>query len=105
MILDESLIESDLSVGAPAFLAGGGEMGRRIRATDWSNSPLGPPSTWPKSLRTCVRIILTSQQPMFVWWGKELINLYNDAYKAIVGGKHPEALGQPASIVWEEIWD
>jgi len=42
---------------------------------------------------------------MFVWWGKELINIYNDAYKAIVGGKHPRALGQPASEVWSEIWD
>jgi signal transduction histidine kinase len=105
VIVDESLIERDLMVEAPAFLTGGGELGERIRSVDWSKSPLGPPSTWPKSLRTCVRIILTSQQPMFVWWGKELINLYNDAYKAIVGGKHPQALGQPASIVWEEIWD
>ena len=42
---------------------------------------------------------------MFVWWGDQLINLYNDAYKAIVGGKHPRALGQPASVVWREIWD
>jgi signal transduction histidine kinase len=49
--------------------------------------------------------MLTSRQPMFVWWGDELINLYNDAYKAIVGGKHPQALGQPASMVWREIWD
>ena len=49
--------------------------------------------------------MLTSRQPMFVWWGDELINLYNDAYKAIVGGKHPQALGQPASVVWREIWD
>ena len=88
-----------------AFLAGGGELGARIRAFDWQRAGLGPPHTWPKSLRTCVRIILTSRQPMFVWWGPELVNLYNDAYKAIVGGKHPEALGQPASVVWREIWD
>ena len=87
------------------FLSGGGEMGQRLRSLNWSTSPLGPPHTWPKSLRTCVRIILTSTQPMFVWWGPELINLYNDAYKAIVGGKHPDALGQPASVVWREIWD
>lgn len=86
------------------FLAGGGETGARIRALDWSRRGLGPPHTWPKSLRTCVRIILTSSQPMFVWWGGELINLYNDAYRAILRGKHPEALGQPASLVWREIW-
>jgi signal transduction histidine kinase/FixJ family two-component response regulator len=85
--------------------AGGGEMGRRMSAFDWSKTPLGPVSSWPQTLKTCVRIILTSRQPMFVWWGDELINLYNDAYKAIVGGKHPEALGQPAAVLWREIWD
>jgi hypothetical protein len=26
----------------PAFLAGGGEMGERTRAFDWSKTPLGP---------------------------------------------------------------
>jgi signal transduction histidine kinase len=89
-----------------AFLfAGGGELGARMREFDWSGTPLGPVANWPLSLKTCVRIILTSRQPMFVWWGPELTNLYNDAYKAIVGGKHPQALGQPASQVWAEIWD
>jgi signal transduction histidine kinase len=86
-------------------LAGGGEMGARMRALDWTATPLGPVHAWPQSLRTCVRIILTSRQPMFVWWGTELINLYNDAYRSIVGGKHPTALGQPARVVWSEIWD
>ena len=88
-----------------AIFAGGGELGERMRAIDWSQTPLGPVSHWPQSLKTCIRIILTSRQPMFVWWGDQMINLYNDAYKAIVGGKHPEALGRPASAVWREIWD
>jgi len=87
------------------FFAGGGEMGALMRAKEWSKTPLGPPELWPQSLKTCVRIVLTSRQPMFVWWGDELINLYNDAYRTIVGGKHPDALGQPASVVWREIWD
>ncbi|WP_242053737.1 ATP-binding protein [Nostoc sp. FACHB-888] len=80
-------------------------MGARMREQDWSKTSLGPPQQWPQSLKTAVRIMLTCRQPMFVWWGEELINLYNDAYKAIIGGKHPEALGQPASYVWREIWD
>ena len=88
-----------------SLFAGGGEMGRRMSEIDWSRTPLGPVESWPQSLRTCVRIILTSRQPMFVWWGDELVNLYNDAYKSIVGGKHPGALGQPARVVWREIWD
>lgn len=87
------------------FLIGGGEMGERIRAFDWSSTPLGPVEQWPQSLKTVVRIMLTSRQPIWIGWGSELIKLYNDPYKAIVGGKHPEALGQPASIVWREIWD
>jgi PAS domain S-box-containing protein len=76
-----------------------------MRAIDWAATPLGAPDQWPGSLRTCLRIILTSRQPMFVWWGPSLINLYNDAYRSILGGKHPRALGQPASQVWHEIWD
>src|SRR5579862_3307304 len=87
------------------LFSGGGELGALMCAKDWSQTPLGPVSTWPQNLRTCVRIVLTSRQPMFVWWGDELINLYNDAYKSIVGGKHPESLGQPARVVWHEIWD
>ena len=97
-----------LTPGAPsdtAFLLGGGEMGERMRAHDWSRTVLGPAALWPRSLKTAVRIMLTSRQPMFVWWGEELINLYNDPYKAIIGGKHPDALGRPAARVWSEIWD
>lgn len=84
---------------------GGGEMGALIRSIDWSKSPLGPPETWPQSLKTCVRIVLTSRQPMFVWWGEQLINIYNDAYLDIVRGKHPGSFGAPAREVWREIWD
>ena len=80
-------------------------MGARMRSIDWSKSALGPVSRWPQSLKTCVRIILTSRQPMFVWWGERLINLYNDAYRSILCGKHPVALGAPAAQVWREIWD
>ncbi|MEA5599721.1 ATP-binding protein [Nostoc sp. UHCC 0252] len=87
------------------FLLGGGEMGARMREWDWSKTSLGATQQWPQSLKTAVRIMLTCRQPMFVWWGEELINLYNDPYKAIIGGKHPEGLGQPASYVWREIWD
>lgn len=88
----------------PEFLAGGGELGQRIREFDWSATSLGPVHTWPHSLRTCVRIMLTSRQPIWIGWGKELIKFYNDPYKAIVGGKHPQALGKPASVVWKDIW-
>lgn len=88
-----------------SFLTEGGEMGALMRKFHWEDTALGPPRTWPQSLKTAVRIVLTSQQPMFVWWGDTLVNLYNDPYRAILGGKHPKALGQPASVVWREIWE
>jgi PAS domain S-box-containing protein len=89
---------------AHQFLAGGGEMGELILNYDWAKTSIGPIDTWPQSLRTCIRIMLTSRQPFWIGWGKELIKLYNDPYKAILGGKHPWALGEPASVVWKDIW-
>src|SRR5436190_2947043 len=86
------------------FLSGGGEMGERIRNFNWSQTSLGNPEHWQNSLKTCVRILLTSPQPMFVWWGKDYVNIYNNAYKFILGEKHP-ALGAYGNIVWKEIWN
>ncbi|WP_372396477.1 response regulator [Azospirillum sp. HJ39] len=88
----------------PGFLAGGGELGALMRGHDWAATPLGPPDGWPQSLKTAVRIMLTSRQPIWIGWGRELTYLYNDPYKSIIGGKHPRALGQPTSAVWSEIW-
>src|SRR6202453_2401468 len=85
-------------------ILGNSDLAGRIRAYDWSKNSLGPPETWPKSLRTAVGIMLTSRQPIWIGWGRELIYLYNDPYKSIIGGKHPWALGKPVSLVWREIW-
>jgi len=86
------------------FLAGGGELGELIRNYDWQATPLGSPDTWPQTLRMALRIMLTSRQPIWIGWGPELFYFYNDPYKAIVGGKHPWALGRPTTEVWREIW-
>jgi PAS domain S-box-containing protein len=87
------------------FLAGGGEMGALTRAFDWSATPLGKPEAWTQSLRTAVRILLNTNHPMFIWWGPELIQFYNDAYRQTMGPeRHPSALGQRGRECWEEIW-
>ena len=80
-------------------------MAARMRAHDWSKTPLGPPDTWPSSLRTIVGLMLASKFPMFVAWGAELTFLYNDAYVPIFGAKHPDGLARPFQDVWAEIWD
>jgi len=81
-------------------------MGALTRAHDWSATPLGDPATWPQSLRTTVRLLLTSQHPMFIWWGPELIQFYNDAYRKTMGPeRHPSALGARGRECWDEIWD
>jgi len=88
------------------FLAGGGEMGALTRGYDWSSSPLGKPESWPQSLRTAVRILLNTNHPMFIWWGPDLIQFYNDAYRQTMGPeRHPSALGQGGRECWAEIWD
>jgi PAS domain S-box-containing protein len=89
------------------FLQNGGEMGELTRRYDWSQTPLGPPDEWPLVLRTTVAMILSSRFPMFLWWGKDMIQFYNDAYRPSLGndGKHPGALGQKAVDCWPEIWD
>jgi signal transduction histidine kinase len=86
------------------FMAGGGQVGALMRTHDWSASPLGDPRTWPHSLRTVAGLLLQSQFPMFVAWGKELGFLYNDPYAAILGAKHPKALGSRFHDIWSEIW-
>jgi PAS domain S-box-containing protein len=91
--------------GLADFLSGGGEMGARMRAHDWSTSPLGEPDTWPLSLRALVRLMLNAKQPMFIAWGPDLAFLYNDDYAPIFGAKHPHALGFPFEKVWSDIWD
>ena len=88
----------------PAFLSDGGEAGALMRSMDWSSSPLGPPSSWPQSLRSVVGLMLGSKFPMFVAWGPELGFLYNDAYAVILGAKHPQAMGSRFEDIWREIW-
>ena len=88
-----------------AFLSGGGEMGALMRAHDWAASPLGAPAGWPAALKTTLRLLLTSKHAMFIWWGPELIQFYNDAYRATLDdGRHPSALGQRGRDCWEEAW-
>src|SRR5499426_3821104 len=87
------------------WLTGGGEMGKLIREMDWSRTPLGPIESWPQSLRSSVSMLLPSKAQIILFWGPELLAIYNDTYREILGTKHPWALSQPAHECWSEIWD
>src|SRR5579872_760362 len=88
------------------IFSGGGDMGELMRTLDWSQTPLGPVEQWPQSLRTAISICLMSRFPMLIWWGPELVMLYNDAYRPMLGAsKHPQAMGQRGRECWPEIWD
>ncbi len=89
---------------AASWLAGGGEVGARIRVLDWSKTPLGAVDGWPQSLRSAVSICTGSRFPIVLYWGPQRVVLYNDAYAEILGEKHPRALGRPCAEVWSEIW-
>ncbi|MFZ0274446.1 MAG: ATP-binding protein [Acidobacteriaceae bacterium] len=91
--------------GEHSVFEAGGELGSLMRRFDWSKTPLGPVAEWPQSLKTTVSICLASRFPIVLYWGPELVVLYNDAYIPILGSKHPWALGQTCRVCWAEIWD
>src|SRR5690606_31186666 len=85
-------------------LGGRGAMGAVVPDPDGRRPPTGPVEQWPQSLRTGVSIMLNSGHPMFLAWGPELVFLFNDAYRPILGAKLPQALGRPFEELWSDIW-
>jgi signal transduction histidine kinase/DNA-binding response OmpR family regulator len=88
-----------------SLFSGDGEMRALMRATDWSRTRLGPVEEWPNSLRTMLGVVLGSRFPMLLWWGPDLLHLYNDAYRPILRDKHPGSLAAPAAEIWAEVWE
>jgi signal transduction histidine kinase len=98
------LRNDDPSPGYDA-IRGSGEMANLIRTVDWAATPLGPVGSWSETLRTVLGLCLDSRFPLLLWWGPSLTLLYNDAYRPILGDKHPASLGCPGDEVWPEIWE
>ena len=95
---------TDVMASQVSLFPGDSELARLMRAHDWARTPLGAPETWPQSLKTVVRILLTSRYQMWMCWGEDLSFFYNDAYRPTLGNKHAWALGAPTKKLWEEIW-
>jgi signal transduction histidine kinase len=85
-------------------LAGGGDAGALARTIDWSATPLGPVDTWSRALQSAASIVLHNHSGMLLWWGRDLVQIYNDAYRPVLGDKHPRAMGQPFRECWREVF-
>lgn len=85
-------------------LHGRSDVVKALAGCDWASTPLGPESAWPQSLRTAVSICRDSRFPIIIFWGPDLVQLYNEAYAPLIGAKHPNALGQRAEDCFPEIW-
>ena len=90
---------------AETLFAGPGESMAALRATDWSATALGPVDSWRPELVAAIRTVLHSRLPTLLWWGPDLVQLYNDPCLPNLGDKHPGAAGQPAAQCWHEVWD
>ena len=91
--------------GEVPFLSIKGEMARRVRDFDWSSTPLGPIAHWPQSLKTAAGVVLLSPVPIVMLWGDDGIMIYNDAYSAFAGRRHPKLLGSKVREGWPEVAD
>ena len=106
----DALDDPGTPVGAPGpkgstdrTFDGGGEMGALMRSFDWSKTALGPVSGWSQALKTMVGVLLGTPSPMHLAWGPQLVQLYNDAYRPLLGAGHP-MLGQSAKESWADVW-
>ena len=92
------------------IFTGPGEMAQRCRELDWSATPLGAMSGWSQSLRTMADAVLASRNPMLLFWGTDLVQIYNDAFRPSLGAsdgpsaRHPRALGMRAQDFWTDVW-
>lgn len=87
-----------------AWPPGESAMAERLRAHDWDSTPLGPMAAWPSELRTAAAFVIENNFPAALVWGPDLVTIYNDAFRPILGNK-PDALGRSFAEIWREAWD
>ena len=102
---DSRQSQKDLARPGASLIFGSGEMAHLIRAFDWSTTSLGPIENWSEALLITVNTVLGNRHPNFLFWGSDLIQFYNDAFRPSLGfDKHPKAIGQRGPECWAEIW-
>jgi PAS domain S-box-containing protein len=86
------------------LIRGESQMADLIRAYDWSATPLGEIAEWPEALLWSANLMLACAFPSLVFWGAELVQLYNDAFIPLLAERHPSGLGQRAADCWWDAW-
>src|SRR5271170_3062128 len=97
--------EKTIEARVDPLITGHSEMAARIRAYNWSQTPLGPIEDWSETLLTTTNLMLHSPFPTILSWGPEMVFLYNDAAISTLAAKHPSALGAFYRDVFSEAWD
>ena len=87
------------------LIPGGGETGERVRTHPWAATSLGPIETWPATLLNALRLMLNSAESMYLVWGSHQLFFYNDAYRAVLGPRLPQALGAHFPTLWADAWE
>jgi signal transduction histidine kinase/DNA-binding response OmpR family regulator len=104
MSLDRPESAAENEVVLRTLFPGDDETAVLARQKRWADTPLGEPAGWSLELRAALQTLMPSRVPMLVWWGRDLVQIYNEAYRPLLGSKHPQALGQPAADCWAEVW-
>lgn len=100
----ENTSDSDVVAKGNVWPASHDEMRSLIDNFDWAQTPLGPMEKWSPTLKIMIPFLLRNRFPLLLWWGPQYVSIYNEAYRPVLGAKHPWALGKPVSECWSEIW-
>ncbi|MGF6259034.1 response regulator [Ensifer sp. LBL] len=100
----ENTSDSAVAAKEMAWPASHDEMQSLIDDFDWSQTSLGPMGNWSPTLKIMIPFLLRNRFPLLLWWGPHYVSIYNEAYRPVLGAKHPWALGKPVSECWSEIW-
>jgi PAS domain S-box-containing protein len=94
-----------VSPNARPFLRKAGEMGDRIDRFDWPATAIGPIGDWAPEMKAVLAFVLRSPTPIVTLWGEKGVMIYNDAYRAFAGNRHPALLGSNVLEGWHEVAD
>jgi hypothetical protein len=74
-----------------------------ICQVDWAATSLGPIESWTQELHQLVTLMMLETRPTALFLGPDNTVIYNVAYAAVSGNRHPTMFGRNVIEVWPEI--